>query len=232
MIDSWNIPKQWTWVTLNDIAQWGSGGTPKSSQLEYYGGDIPWLIIADLNDGVVRNSAKTITDLGLKNSSAKLVNKNAVLIAMYGSIGKLGIAGRECTTNQAIAFTKSIREEIDHKFLFYYLLRIRPQLLDLGKGGAQANISQTVLKKVEFPLPLLNEQKRIVAKLEKLLAKVNESCDRLSRIPTILKRFRQSVLAAACSGRLTADWRDQHPDVETAEELLTKFRASKEYIRD
>lgn len=110
MIKTWNIPKQWAWLTLNDIAEWGSGGTPKSSQSEYYGGDIPWLIVADFNDGVVTQSAKTITtELGLKNSSVKLVDKGSILIAMYGSIGKLGIAGIDCTTNQAIAFTKSIR---------------------------------------------------------------------------------------------------------------------------
>ncbi|PHV63884.1 type I restriction endonuclease subunit S [Cyanobacterium aponinum IPPAS B-1201] len=76
----------------------------------------------------------------------------------------------------------------------------------------------------EVILPPLNEQKRIVAKLEKLLAKVNESCDRLSRIPTILKRFRQSVLASACSGRLTADWRKSHPDIESADELLKRIQ--------
>lgn len=220
MIKTWNIPQQWAWLTLNDIAEWGSGGTPKSSQSEYYDGDIPWLIIADLNDGVVTKSAKTITELGLKNSSAKLVEKGSILIAMYGSIGKLAIAGIDCTTNQAIAFTKSILEEVETKYLFYYLRRIRQELLDVGKGGTQANISQTVLKQVEIPIAPLNEQKRIVAKLERLLAKVNESCDRLSRIPTILKRFRQSVLASACSGRLTADWRKSHPNIEPAEKLL------------
>ncbi|BAQ60386.1 type I restriction-modification system [Geminocystis sp. NIES-3708] len=227
MIKTWNIPKQWAWLTLNDIAEWGSGGTPKSSQSEYYGGDISWLIIADLNDGVVTKSAKTITELGLKNSSAKLVDKGSILIAMYGSIGKLGIAGIECTTNQAIAFTKSILEEVETKYLFYYLRRIRQELLDVGKGGTQANISQTVLKQVEIPIAPLNEQKRIVAKLEKLLAKVNESCDRLSRIPTILKRFRQSVLASACSGRLTADWRKSHPNIEPAEKLLKRIQEAR-----
>ena len=229
MINTWIIPEHWTWLTLNDVAKWGSGGTPKSSQAEYYGGDIPWLIIADLNDNVVTKSAKSITELGLNNSSAKIVRKGAILVAMYGSIGKLGIAGFECTTNQAIAFTKSIREEVEKRYLFYYLLRIRQNLLDIGKGGTQANISQTVLKQVEFPLAPLNEQRRIVAKLEKILAKVNTCQQRLERIPTILKRFRQSVLAAACSGRLTADWREQNCDVEPAEELLTNFKKTKDY---
>lgn len=86
----------------------------------------------------------------------------------------------------------------------------------------QSTIPKEKLLDIDVPLPPLNEQRRIVAKLEKLLAKVNACGDRLDKIPTILKRFRQSVLAAACSGRLTADWREKHPDVEPAEELLKR----------
>ncbi len=220
MIDTWNVPKHWTWLTLNDVAEWGSGGTPKSNQSEYYGGEIPWLIIADLNDGIVKTSAKTITELGLKNSSAKMVQKGSILVAMYGSIGKLGIAGMNCTTNQAIAFTKTVIEKVEPQYLFYYLFRIKQNLLELGRGGAQPNISQTLLKQVEIPLPPLNEQKRIAAKLDRLLTKVNEAKERLDRIPTILKRFRQSVLYSACSGKLTADWREKHPDIEPSSDNL------------
>ena len=88
-----DLPQGWKWVTLNDIAEWGSGGTPKSTNPAYYGGNIPWLIIGDLNDGIIKSSTGTITELGLKESSAKKVPIGAILIAMYGSIGKLGIAG-------------------------------------------------------------------------------------------------------------------------------------------
>ncbi len=102
----WEIPSKWIWATLNDVAEWASGGTPKSGESKYYNGDIPWLIIGDLNDGLVTTSQKKITKSGLENSSAKMVSVGAILVAMYGSIGKLGIAGIECATNQAIAFTK------------------------------------------------------------------------------------------------------------------------------
>jgi len=71
----------------------------------------------------------------------------------------------------------------------------------------QSTIPKEVLREIEIILPPLNEQHRIVAKLEKLLAKVDACQERLEKIPTTLKRFRQSVLAAACSGRLTANWR-------------------------
>lgn len=205
-----NLPKGWIETTLGEIAEWASGGTPKATESKYYGGDIPWLIIGDLNDGEVYKSAKTITKLGLENSSAKIAPINSVLIAMYGSIGKLGIAKIECATNQAIAFTQKIYGNIPYKLLYYYLFSIREDLLKQGKGGAQQNISQTVLKEVSFPLPPLPEQQRIVEKLDALMARINNSKARLEKIPTLLKSFRQSVLAAAVSGELTKKWREEN----------------------
>ncbi len=136
----WEIPSEWIWATLDDVADWSSGGTPKSSESKYYDGDIPWLVIGDLNDGLVTISQKKITKLGLENSSAKIVSIGAVLVAMYGSIGKLGIAGIECATNQAIAFTKENLVKVIPKYLYYYIFCARPKLFEIGKGGAQQNI--------------------------------------------------------------------------------------------
>jgi type I restriction enzyme S subunit len=116
---------------------------------------------------------------------------------MYGSIGKLGIAKIPCATNQAIAFTKHIHGEIPYKFLYYYLFSLKKYLLEIGKGGAQQNISQTVLKEVPFLLPPLAEQYRIVTKLDAAFAKLKANQKRLEKIPKLLQRFRQSVLASA-----------------------------------
>jgi type I restriction enzyme S subunit len=88
----------------------------------------------------------------------------------------------------------------------------------------QAGISRKKLLEHTLPLPPIPEQHRIVAKLESLLAQVNRSKDHLVEVPLLIKRFRQSVLAAACSGRLTEDWRREHPDVEPASELLNRIR--------
>lgn len=91
------------------------------------------------------------------------------------------------------------------------------------RGSGIPHVDPDIFWNIDIPIAPLNEQKRIVAKLEKLLAKVNESCDRLSRIPTILKRFRQSVLASACSGRLTTDWRKSHRDSEKGKGIIQKM---------
>ncbi len=215
------LPMGWVETTLNEIATWGSGGTPKASEKKYYDGDIPWLIIADLNNGVVTTSKKKITKLGMEKSSTKWVELGSILLAMYGSIGKLGIAGIRCTTNQAIAFTNHIWGDIPNKFLFNYLKYQEPELLKIGQGGAQKNISQTILKLYPFPLPPLNEQKRIVVKLDKIMPRIDSLKAQLDRVPTIIKRFRQSVLTAAVTGKLTEKWREEHPGIESADRLLS-----------
>lgn len=211
MNELWQIPNTWRWENVSSVVKWSSGGTPKATKMSYYeNGTIPWLITADLNDGIVQESAKKINKIGFDNSSTKMVEVGSVFVAMYGSIGKLGIAGIRCCTNQAIAFSRELKG-VDNKYLFYYMRNIKDYLLSLGKGGTQANISLTVLNSISIPLPhIIDEQKRIVERLELLFGKINKANERLEKIPTILKRFHQSVLSSACSGKLTADWREEN----------------------
>jgi type I restriction enzyme S subunit len=153
-------------ISLGELGNWGSGGTPLASRADYYGGDIPWLIIEDLNDGFVDRAARTITRLGLENSSAKIVPPGTLLIAMYGSIGKLGIPRIECATNQAIAYCKCDPAKVDTRFLFHLLLNERGRFLRAGRGGTQQNINQEFLRDYEVLLPSLSEQQRIAGLLE------------------------------------------------------------------
>ncbi|MCF3644482.1 restriction endonuclease subunit S [Planktothrix agardhii] len=198
------LPNGWAKVALEELGTWGSGGTPKRTDSRFYsGGTIPWLVIGDLTDGVVTHARTYITEEGLLNSSAKLLPPNTLLIAMYGSIGKLGITGIECATNQAIAFCLPDREIIELRYLFHALKYSRDKLAIQGQGVAQKNISQTILKPHQIPVAPLNEQKRIADKLDSLFARVDACRDRLERIPRILKRFRQAVFADATSGQLT-----------------------------
>lgn len=154
-------------TTLGEIAEWGSGGTPKRSVIEYFGPGTPWLSIADLNDGIVLESTETLTEAGIANSAAKVVPKGTIFIAMYGSIGKLGIAGREFCTSQAIAFAKPKTEIVDTRFLFHYLLAERNRFQAIGRGGTQKNISQRDLKSWPISLPSLAEQIRISEMLDR-----------------------------------------------------------------
>ena len=130
---------------------------------------------------------------------------------MYGAtIGRSSILGIRAATNQACAVGIPRSEATTKEYLYHFLCSQKEALADAGKGGAQPNISQGVIKGWPFPLAPLPEQKRIADKLDSVLARVDACRERLDGIPTLLKRFRQSVLAAATSGRLTEDWRRSH----------------------
>jgi type I restriction enzyme S subunit len=145
-------------LTLGEVATWSSGGTPKSGVPEYYGGSVPWAVIGDLTDGDVWETKSSITDLGLASSSAKLIPAGAVLVAMYGSIGKLGIARISLSTNQAIASAVVNPKLVLPEYLFWWLRYIEPLLCGQGKGGVQQNISQMVIKRTRIVVPPLGEQ--------------------------------------------------------------------------
>jgi type I restriction enzyme S subunit len=205
-----NLPEGWVTTTLSQIASWGSGGTPSRSNPNYYGGGIPWLKTGELGQRFVSSTQETISEEGLKNSSAKLFPAGAVAIAMYGAtIGKTSILCIDATTNQACAVGIPNTELTSKEYLYHYLCSQKEAFVEAGKGGAQPNISQAVIKDWEVPLAPINEQKRIADKLDAVLERVDACRDRLDRIPVILKRFRQSVLAAATSGKLTEEWREE-----------------------
>ncbi|BEN62015.1 restriction endonuclease subunit S [Serratia marcescens] len=207
------LPEGWVVTNLQNIANWGSGGTPSRSYDEYYNGNIPWIKTGDLGPQLITEASEYITDAGVKNSSAKYFPKGSVAIAMYGAtIGKTSILGIDATTNQACAVGTPIEGITSSIFLYYFLLNEKNAFIKKGKGGAQPNISQAVIKEHPLCLPPYAEQKIIAEKLDTLLAQVDNTKARIERIPQILKRFRQAVLAAAVSGLLIGSKkRNHHP---------------------
>ncbi|MBO2454205.1 restriction endonuclease subunit S [Actinomadura barringtoniae] len=199
------LPSGWTRATLGDIAVWGSGGTPKTGDPRYYGGSIPWATIGDLTDGVVGSTTSLITEEGLANSSARVIPAGTVLIAMYGaSIGRLGINSVPLATNQAIAHARVFTSVMDHKFLFWYLHSQREDLVKAGKGAAQPNISQTILRSWPIVIPPKNEQIRIVETLEESLSRIERGIGQIANLIERIDRFRDALMAASCTGKFSA----------------------------
>ena len=161
-----DIPSNWVYTRMGNIGDWGSGSTPAKGNSDYYGGNILWLRTGELNNGVVNDTEIKITDKALKECSFKLNNPGDVLIAMYGAtIGKVAIAGKEMTTNQACCGCTPF---IYNKYLFYFLIASKNDFVRKGEGGAQPNISREKLVSHLIPLPPLKEQHRIVSKIEEL----------------------------------------------------------------
>jgi restriction endonuclease S subunit len=202
------LPESWQVSCLGDVAKWGSGGTPKATNPAFYDGDIPWAVIGDLNDGLVEATATSITRAGLEASSAKLIPAGTLLIAMYGSIGKLGIAGVELATNQAIAFATPDERIVTSRFLFNYLAYQKETFLSSGKGMTQQNISQSILKSWPMPLPPLDVQVKVVEILEEQLSRLDASLAVADVIEKKASALRRSLLHAAFSGNLTKEWRE------------------------
>lgn len=205
----YKIPSNWCWIRLENIAEWGSGGTPSRKRKEYYNGNIPWIKTGELNNGYIFNSEEKITELGLKNSSAKLYPINTVIIAMYGAtIGKVGILSIEATTNQACACA-IVYKNILFKYVFHYLIYQKEAFINKSKGGAQPNLSQEIIKKHEIPLPPIKEQQRIVNRIESLFAKIDRAKELIENTLAQFEQNKMAILHKAFIGELTAKWRTE-----------------------
>lgn len=200
------LPDGWNMRKLSDVADWTSGGTPSSKDASLYGGDIPWVVIGDLTESRVYNTEKTITQKGLESSSAKILPKGTVMLAMYGaSIGRTGIMDRDMATNQAIACGVPKMDQVDVKFLLYFLQSQKQEFVFAGKGGAQPNIGQGIVKNWEIPLPDLSEQRKIIGALEAELSRFEASVALIDSIEKQAVGYRRSLLHAAFTGKLTKE---------------------------
>lgn len=179
---------------LGEICETTSGGTPNRKNDAYYGGIIPWVKSGELGKGIIYDTEEKITEQAVKESSAKIFPKGTLLIALYGAtIGKLGFLGVPAATNQAVCGIFA-NEKIDLQFLSYYLFHKRNDLIAQGTGGAQPNISQTILKNLSIPLPPLPTQRAIVTRIETLFAELDKAVQHLRTAQQQLKTYRQAVL--------------------------------------
>ena len=225
-----DIPETWKWVRLGDVGEWAAGSTPLRTNLEFYGGEIPWLKTGDLNDGFITDVPEYITDLALSRTSLKLNPAGSVLIAMYGAtIGKLGILKKPMTTNQACCACQPL-DGIYNLYLFYFLMSSRRRLIKMAEGGAQPNISRTKIIGLTMPLPPLAEQKRIVEKIEELMPLVDEYEKNWQKLEEFNQRFpedmKKSLLQEAIKGKLV----EQRKEEGTGTELFGKIQKEKKEL--
>lgn len=162
------VEEGWDVKELGDICKTSSGGTPSKAHTEYYNGEIMWLRSGEVSQGDIYNTEQTITLLGLENSSAKIFPVNTVVIAMYGAtVGQVGILRKEMSTNQAICgiFPNG---DLTPEYLYYFLISKKAEFLKSAIGGAQANISQQIIRKTLIPLPPLSLQSSFTCKIRQI----------------------------------------------------------------
>ncbi len=219
----------WPSFPLGDVCRTTSGGTPSRKRADYFQGDIPWVKSGELTDGLVSEVSEFITEEAVANSSAKLFPQGTLLIAMYGAtVGKLGVLTKPAATNQAVCAIFP-PPELDSKFLFWFLRFKRSYLIDQAVGGAQPNISQSILRELMVPVPPIDVQRETVAEIEKQFCRLDEAVANLQRVKANLKRYKASVLKTAVEGRLVETEASiaqrEGRSYESAQEMIEKTQS-------
>lgn len=188
----------WQECRIGDLTSMGSGGTPPSKVSRYYGGGIPWVSIADMTASTkyVRNTMKTLSTEGLAESAAKLYEPDAVLYAMYASLGECAIAVGRVSSSQAIVGIQP-GPNLDREYLYYYLESNKGKIKTIGQQGTQSNLNAGMVRALRIRLPSIDEQKRIST----VLRDTDDLIATLERVIAKKKAIKQGMMQQLLTGR-------------------------------
>ncbi len=193
------VPEGWEKKMIGEVCDTTSGGTPSRSKTEFYTGNIPWVKTKELNDDFIFDTEERITDDAIRKSSAKIIPSGSILMAMYGAtIGKLGIATKELSCNQACCVFLLSEDNILRFYLYSWLLDNRTLLISMGKGAAQPNLSQDMIKKLEIVIPSLHLLSIFDSKVKSIYKKIYY----LSSQIRLLTEARDRLLPKLMSGEI------------------------------
>lgn len=200
----------WQKVPIRDVcSDVFSGGTPLTSRPEYYlNGDVPWLKTKEVNQRRIYSTENRISQLGLKNSAAKLVPVNSVTVAMYGdgqTAGRVGLTKIPLTTNQACCNLVIDAEKADPEFVFYQLVDSYEVLVSRKTGSGQQNLNSKIIRDFEITLPALPEQQAIA----RLLGGLDEKIDLLHSQNQTLEAMAETLFRQCFLETPGADWEER-----------------------
>ena len=181
---------EWKEYKLGEIIQIIGGGTPKTSVPEYWDGDIPWLSVSDFNNGkkYVFTTEKHITQLGLNNSSTKLLHKDDIIISARGTVGVVAMIGSDMAFNQSCYGIRN-KDLVDKQYLYYLLVNSVNGLKQNAYGGVFDTITRETFDLIDVSLPSLDEQRRIAA----ILSSLDDKIDLLHRENATLEQMAETL---------------------------------------
>ena len=214
----------WKWMTLADVGKVITGNTPPTADAENYGDAIPFVKPTELVDRGIRSAPSGLAPQAM--GKARVVPAGAVLVSCIGNLGKTGIAKVPVAFNQqinAVVFNENVIPE----FGFYYAQTLKPWLYGESSATTIPIVNKGKFQQARFPLAPLDEQREIVAELEKQFSRLDEAVANLQRVKANLKRYKASVLKAAVEGRLVETEatlaRREGRTFETGEQLLQRI---------
>jgi type I restriction enzyme S subunit len=190
---------EWEVKRIGELADMASGGTPSSSNPDFYDGDIPWVAISDMTKGgkFISFTERNLSNEGISNCAAQMFPAGTVLYAMYASLGECSIASVPLSSSQAILGIR-VKEKLSGEFLYYYLQSIKPKVKTLGQQGTQANLNKGMVQGFLLQLPPVTEQTAIAAVLSDMDAELEALESRLAKA----RQIKQGMMQELLTGRI------------------------------
>jgi type I restriction enzyme S subunit len=215
-----DLPDGWEATQLGVLMKCiGGGGTPSKANPAYFQGDIPFMTVKDLHARFVADTQDHISDAALEDSASTLVPADTLIVATRMSLGKITRPLVPTAINQDLK-ALFLHDGIDKTYVEYLWRANESRIQGMGTGTTVKGIRLEDIRGLDVPLAPSAEQTRIANQLDTLLTRIQSCNDRFDAIPTLLKRFRQTVLDAATTGQLTDDWRMDKSGQVIAEEVV------------
>lgn len=214
--------KEWTTCSLSKCCKIGSGGTPSRKSSKYYAGNIPWIKTGEIEWNEVVDSEEKISQEAIDNSSAKLYDPGAVLVAMYGmgvTRGRASILGVKAATNQAVCVLQP-QEHLNNRYLFYFFMCNYWSMREQAVGGNQLNLSATIIGKQNIDIPPVSEQLEIVRILDNLNAKERSTKEIAETVIEQIDTLKKAILARAFRGELGTNDQSEESALELLKRIL------------
>ena len=227
----WTVPNSWVWTRLSALGDIVAGGTPSTKEPTYWADEINWISPVDLTGysaKTIKRGTKSISSIGLVNSSAKVMPAGSVHYSTRAPIGYVVISSESLTTNQGF---KSLvpAPGIFNEYVYYYLMASRDYARKRASGTTFLELSGRAFGNLAIPLAPTATQHKIVAKIEELFSELDKGIESLKTARTQLNVYRQALLKHAFEGNLTAKWREENKNkLETPEQLLGRIREDRE----
>lgn len=198
------IPKHWKFQRISRIFRTiGSGTTPPASEAEWYDGDTPFVTTAELRENIVIESARSVTASALqKYTSLRIYPPGTILLAMYGAtIGRSAILGIPASVNQACCALGDSRV-LTTDFAFKWLQAYRCEIIALGIGGGQPNISQDLVRAIQMPVPPIAEQRDISTQVDEQVDELVKLRLKTESAIALVREHRSALITAAVTGQI------------------------------
>jgi type I restriction enzyme S subunit len=223
-----SLPESWKWVPLLRVAKQETGHTPSRSRPSYWDGGVPWIGIRDAgtNHGqYIENTAQTISEEGLANSSARLLPAGTVCLSRTASVGYVTIMSRSMATSQDFA-TWTCTDALLPEYLMYALMAEGEDIRKFGMGSTHTTIYFPAIRALHIALPPVEEQREIVGAIKAAFAHAHRLEAEAVRARTLLDRLESATLAKAFRGELVT----QHPNDEPGSAPLERIRAPRKPV--